>query len=224
MRKTHFKFLTFLSGLFEILLGVGTILLGIFLSLSVNEFLGKPDGAEGWFISLFFGGFIIILAWAALFCLFIAFFICLVLGIMLIVSSFRNDRVFEKRKGFVIFTIVCDFLLAIALVFVAFALSGALQIGCFAVAALMLILAILKIVEIRINKKHIEKLDEQEALENGQNKKVGVDFSALSKTKSENEQQEQKDELQKLEEMKKSGIVSEEEYQQRKNEIKGENK
>lgn len=223
MRKRHFKFFTFLSGLVEVALGVGALILSIFLIFSSNGFFGSlTTSLEGAFVGIFFGTFLLILVWVVLICLFIAVIICLALGIMLISASFKEDRIFEKRRGFIIFTIVADIFLFSSLIAMSTNTTGTTQSLIIMVAVLMALTAILKITDLIINKTRVAKLEKIQE-QNGEAPKRVVDFSALGgKFEDKENAQSKKDELQKLEEMKNNGLIDEKEYEQRKNEIKEE--
>ena len=224
MAKHSFKLSTFLSGLFMLLIALAFLAVGVLFVMQVIPAFTSDNGLEQ--VGLLFAGIIVMpFIFLVLILVIIMFFCYLVLGIMLIVSSFKTDEGFHCWRGFVIFTIVTDFLLLLPLLLIGCGLEGFGMYICIGTSVALLISAILKIVDLSLAGKRLRKAQQQRAAEMAaESQSSKVDFSQLSNDSNPPEIVVEESEIEKLNELKKNGLISEEEFEKRMAELKGEGK
>jgi len=131
---------------------------------------------------------------------------------MLVISAFKNDKSYYNRKGFVIFTIVTDFILMALMLFIAIAFNEDIRILFLIIAALLLFSAVIKIVDLAIFNKRVKTGKADVKVRETQPVSSNIDFGALSKENDQKSVKNMEEELKKLDEMKSSGLITEEEY------------
>ncbi len=238
MSRHAFKVSTFLSGLFMLLISFAFLGVGILFVMQVIPAFTSDNGLEQ--LGLLVAGLFVMPFVFVVLILVIMMFVCyLVLGIMLIVSSFKTDDAFYRWRGFVIFTIVVDFLMVLPLIFIGYIVEGIGMWVFIGTSVALIISAILKIVDLSLAGKRFRKSQMLAAQAQAQNSQT-ADFSKLSSEEGEKsdtpeivvEESKEPDaevvtdenEIEKLNEMKKNGLISDEEYEKRVKELKGEDK
>lgn len=107
-KKHRFKFLTFLSGLINFALSIGVVACVVYIiSVWYPQWAGSGLAAviTGFFFIPFLMAFFAVGILGGIF--------YLIMGILLLVSSFKEDKKFVRWKGLLITTIVFDFILAL---------------------------------------------------------------------------------------------------------------
>lgn len=183
-KKHRFKFLTFLSALVNIILSAGLVYLVVTVVTKIySEWMVNDD------VTVVVGFILmpIIFLFVGLCALGVIFYV--ICGILMLISSFKDDRAYSKWKGLVITTVVFDFILAVISLLLMFMLMETDSWMLFMIAAIgTLLSAILKIIDMSVHKKRLKKTAEekkqQAKVENGEipNVNPNVDFSALNKT------------------------------------------
>ena len=131
---------------------------------------------------------------------------------MLVISASKNDKAYYNRKGFVIFTIVTDFILMALMLLIAIAFNEDIRILFLIIAALLLFSAVIKIVDLAIFNKRVKTGKADVKVRETQPVSSNIDFGALSKENDQKSVKNMEEELNKLDEMKSSGLITEEEY------------
>ena len=229
MSKHNFKVSTFLSGLFMILISIAFLGVGLLFVMQVIPAFSSDDGLKQ--LGLLFAGIIVMPFIILVLILIVIMFFCyLVLGIMLIVSSFKTDDAFHRWRGFVIFTIVIDFLMILPLFWIGCGINGFGMYICIGTSIALLLSAILKIVDLSLSGKRLKKAQQlaaQKAQETQTQDSQNVDFSKLSNENSEGDAPEivvEESEIDKLNKLKENGLITDEEYEKQVKELKGEDK
>ena len=203
-QKKKYKVLTLISGIltiiFALLLIAAAVMLVFSLIDSVNSTGDDAGAALGWL----FAGWLIV----PLFGLFVLFFIgigitYIVLGSFLCSSSSKTDAVYLGRSGFVITTIVFDFIMAFIFMFCVYAFEGGYRLFYAVLMGISIISAVLKITDIALAKRRVRKDPSLVA----SNVQKNINFSALK-----SDSQKFSEELDMLAEKLKSGALTEEEY------------
>ena len=219
MAKHSFKLSTFLSGLFMLLIALAFLAVGVLFVMDVIPSFTNGEGLEQ--LGLLFAGVILMPFVILILILTIVMFVCyLVLGIMLIVSSFKTDEAFHRWRGFVIFTIVIDFIMFLPLLLIGLGLENIIaKVVCIATSIAVVLSAILKIVDLAVSGKRLRKAQQQRAAQ-VETQPSTVDFSKLS----DDGKAQDESEIDKLIDLKKNGLITEEEFVKRIEELKGEEK
>lgn len=213
-KKSKAKWLTFFSGVISLLLAVALIIcVGYIIGYVIPNFIeqGNNDAATG--IAMGLVAVIFIPLMFAFIAISLTVSICyIILGIMLIISAFKSDNVYNNRKGFVIFTIVSDFILMALMVFIAIAFNENIRVLFIAIAVLMLFSAVIKIVDLVISNRRVKSEKADIKVQPSQNVTSNSDFDALSRDDDIPSTKNLEEELKKLEELKASGLITEDEY------------
>lgn len=178
-KKHKFKFLTFASGLFNIALAALVAFALIFVIIAFPEWAQEGDGTKVIAAIIIIPLVFVFIAIAAIIAIFY-----LVVGIMIIVASFKDDKAYGKRRGLVITTVVFDFIQLALCLFLIFGVqgdTGGAKTILIVLAVATLLSAILKIVDLRLHKKRTSKIETQKS--QLQTIETQIDFSALNDTK-----------------------------------------
>ena len=212
--KKRFKFLTFFAGLLTILLAIALIGCVIFMAFVLFPafFQGADSDADKIAAGILAIVLLPLMFVVVVFCIVMAI-IYIVLGSMLMSSSFKNDRVFRNRRGFIIFTIVMDFIFIAILTLLSFAISP-MPVIFLAIAGVMLVSTILRITDLALFNHRVKvggaDLDVQPNHTQTVSTNSNVNFGALGKNNSSDVEER----LKKIEEMKNSGLISEADYKE----------
>lgn len=181
MEKKKFKALTLVSGISTIIFGVmllvGVGMLVLTMLQGANSSLNSSDATQR--IGFALTGWILIPMVVVLVLFLLG--ICItefVLGAFLCGSATKSDKQYLGRSGFLITTIVFDFILTIVFGIITYAISGSMYKIVFGVLlAVSLLSGVLKIVDLSLAKKRM-KLPEAEVTANPQ-PVSSVNFNAL---------------------------------------------
>lgn len=151
--KFGLKPFTFFSGLFDILIAV-VIFAFEFTSISfVTEWF--VDDLGNLLLGQLFWPFVV-LFWILLS---IAGILCITLGIMTVISSFRSDR--RNWNGLVISTTLFDLFLLLICLVASFIAQGTGRLLCIAMAVLLGLAFVFKIIDSILTKKRLKKYEEK---------------------------------------------------------------
>ncbi len=210
-KNKRFKLLTFVTGILAILLAFAVLACVIFIVKDFIPMLSRPDGSD---VDKLAVG---ILAIMLLPLMFVLIALCsmmtilyFVLGCFLIGCAFKEDRVFRNRMGFIIFTIVMDFFLSANLLFAGLTVQP-MPVILVVVACVMLFSSILKIVDLSIFNRKLKTgaivlgIPKTTTAANS-----GINLGALKEGKKLSVAEK----LKKLGELKSSGLITQQDYQQ----------
>lgn len=167
-RKNKFKIFTFFSGLLTLVLSVCVFFFTFYILFTLYPQWINEDAA-----TVIVGIFLL----PALICLVgvccIAGVLYMVLGILSIVASFKEDKSFLNWKGLVITVIVFEFLIATITLIMSMMDLGEGSMAIFlSIAAVVLFSAILKIIELVMLKKRMKKSKNEVVVKDMENTSV----------------------------------------------------
>lgn len=200
VKQHRFKFLTFFSALMMLIMAMGLVWFIFYMFTDLWPAWMGDNGAEGIIAGVFL--FPLLLCFGVLGCALIILY--LILGVFLMMASFKDDREFSRKKSLMISVIVINFIIAaISLILM---MNGGNSVLVFIIiSAAMILNSILLIIDMSLFNRRQRKRIENGEVEEKANPIINVDFSALSENSLEAE-------LKRLNKLFKEGTISKEEY------------